>query len=182
MRRAAASAHGRRPSRRGSMSKRAAATSRSERAGFAEARAGMCRAWLRDAVQGVWPRRAQIGQSAHRHETRQSERRLSALRAGGPEVAGAGNLRSRLAATGQNMHGGSAPPAAASGAASAHNGVDGGRLAVAQMCIKFLETLMHIEATLMHIGATPHDRLCGLRSVPGSESGSFALASGIRWQ
>ena len=56
-----------------------------------------------------------------------------------PAAQATGNLRSRVAAAGQNMHGGSADPAAASGAASAqraHNGVDGGRLAVTQMCIK----------------------------------------------
>jgi hypothetical protein len=56
-----------------------------------------------------------------------------------PAAQATGNPRSRLAAAKQNLHGGS--PAAASGAASAqraHNGVDCGRLAVTQMCIKVL--------------------------------------------
>jgi hypothetical protein len=117
---------------------------------------------------------------------------VATLRAGGPEVAGAGNLRSRLAAAGQNIQGGSAPASGAASAQRAHNGVDDGRLAVAK-CIKILETLIHMGSD---------DRLCGRRTVPGSESGavafarerkcqqtvpgsesgSFALARGRRWQ
>ena len=56
-----------------------------------------------------------------------------------PAAQATGNPRSRLAVAGQNLHGCSPPEA--SGAASAqraHNGDDGGSLAVTQMCIKVL--------------------------------------------
>jgi hypothetical protein len=72
---------------------------------------------------------------------------VATLHAGGSEVAGAGNLRSRLAAAGQNIQGGSAPASGAASAQRAHNGVDDGRLAVAK-CIKILETLIHMGATI----------------------------------
>jgi hypothetical protein len=111
---------------------------------------------------------------------------VATLHAGGSEVAGAGNLRSRLAAAGQNIQGGSAPASGAASAQRAHNGVDDGRLAVAK-CIKILETLIHMGATIDSVGVGQcqarfaRERKCQ-QTVPGSESGSFALARGRRWQ
>ena len=76
---------------------------------------------------------------------------VATLHVGGSAVAGAGNLRSPLAAAGQNIQGGSAPASGAASAQRAHNGVDDGRLAVAK-CIKILETWIHMGATIDSVG------------------------------